>query len=198
MKSIIFSTEMIKAILEGRKTQTRRLIKRPQSQIKFEIENNIINELSKYNINDIVYVKEKYAIFENFQNTGKDKIIYEADQDNNNFEIKYKSPLFMPEKYSRLKLKIYDIKVEKLHEISDYDCLKEGIKIKINNRTKEKYQLFWDYEKNCFISELTGFTARPSYQTLFKSIYKKSFRRIWEKNPYVFVYDFVRIKNEMV
>lgn len=222
MKSIIFSSEMIKGILEGRKTQTRRVIKDNDLNIgdfiydgcstlddgkiyhfmEYLDENKNPTEKyynigkSKYNVNDIIYVKESFWIHP----TSNIPIIYKADCDLRSLQSRedlypdtpFKSPLFMPEKYSRIKLKIIGVDIQRLQDISPEDCIKEGIKVikkqplYVNNEDINQhlpivfYVDYMDSTKYCI-------TKRDSYKTLINSIHKKD---IWNENPFVFVYDF--------
>lgn len=210
MKSIIFSKEMITAILEGRKTQTRRVIKEPRLNNftdwdetrqgysfytppkKYSIRGYYKGEYGevflspKYFEDETIYVKEKYFPYDenlNLVHSNKE-VIYEADFESNKLDVKWKNPIFMPEKYSRIKLKITSIKVQKLKDISEDDCIKEGILYEKLNCRGVIYKNFYDYENKFYHLD---FDPKDSYRTLINSIYKKD---IWSENPFVFVYDF--------
>lgn len=122
-KPILFKPEMVRAIIGGRKTQTRRNIDKPKA---------------KYETNDYLYVKEPYTVLENFNDTGKDKIIFQADQDENKFQIKYKNPLFMPKKYSRILLKVNYVDIQKLQDITQDEAKKEGV------QNIASFRFLWD------------------------------------------------------
>lgn len=212
MKSIIFSKEMITAILEGRKSQTRRLIKEPRLNNFTDWDEtrqgySFYTPPKKYSIRG--YYKGEYGEVFLSPKYFEDEIIYVKepfffDTDDNSLYLKYensgigwsdcpwKSPLFMPEKYSRIKLKITGLKVQKLQDISEEDCFKEGIKryirqpyiindVDVCGHLPEVY--FENYINACEYC----ITAKDSYKTLINSIYKKD---IWSENPFVFVYDF--------
>lgn len=113
-KPIIFSREMVKALLEGRKTQTRRLIK-PQPHERNK---------SKYKVGDVLYVKEAW----NWSNSKKEEAIYKADyNDPAKGKGFWKSPIYMPKELSRIHLEITNIRVERLKDISEEDAKSEGI-----------------------------------------------------------------------
>ena len=105
----MFNTQMMQANLAGKKTVTRRC-----------------NTTLK--AGDVVYVKETYLL----RNNGN-SVVYKADLDS--MEAAgiagmyggWKSPLFMPEKYSRMKLEIVSVRHEELHKIDCADCVKEGV-----------------------------------------------------------------------
>jgi len=145
MKGILFRPEMIRAIIEGKKIQTRRVIK-PQP-IPFHPKNypwktwydfgsskpslrgcltlEEIPKHARYQVGEVVYIKEAWAV----RNDGKQimtKRVFEgitqaldlrefAKERNMPFpEIKFKSPLFMPESVAELFIKITDIRAERL------------------------------------------------------------------------------------
>ena len=104
------------------------------------------------------------------------------DENKEVFDIRYKSPLFMPEKFSRIKLKITGVRVERIQDISEEDSIKEGVK-RFDNGTYKNYSK----------ESLHNFTLpRNSYHSLINSIHKKN---IWKENPFVFVYDFEVLTN---
>lgn len=135
-KPIIFSREMVKALLEGRKTQTRRLIK-PQPHechngdliykddlIGSSVEGRRVcqeRNKSKYKVGDVLYVKEAW----NWSNSKKEEAIYKADyNDPAKGKGFWKSPIYMPKELSRIHLEITNIRVER---ISEEDAKSEGI-----------------------------------------------------------------------
>lgn len=103
MKQLLFKDEMVRQILAGKKTQTRRTHKK-----------------QKYFPGETVYVAETYRL-------GTDDIVfYKADYKTTLSCTKWKSKMFMPEKYSRIKLKITAAKKERICDISDSDAIAEG------------------------------------------------------------------------
>lgn len=162
MKGICFKEEMFKAIIDGTKTPTRRVIKPqpiideiiPTTNIKsglftykkaFYDEQQLINYASRYKVDEIVYLKEPYYAYGYWRKQGLTKkyktawvFVVIAPKD-----IKYlsnkpanilsgmsekigwykRNKLFMPEKYARYFIKIKDIKVEKLQDISGLDAV---------------------------------------------------------------------------
>lgn len=152
-RPIIFSALMVKAILEGRKNQTRRLVKLPPAPNHLgEWEQSTVGGKGTYldkamtkpapemvciwhtrtgeviccpfgSPGDHLWVKETFA---DFPFSGSD-IIYRADDNQPRYKGKWKSGRFMPRKYSRITLKITDIGVERLQDISEEDAKAEGI-----------------------------------------------------------------------
>jgi len=159
MKGILFKVEMVRAILDNRKKQTRRVIKR-----ECELDPRNL----KYQPGEIVYVKETYLIDE------VDGIYYRADaekmEDYDPSECKWKSAMFMPEKFSRIHLKITAVRVERLQEIDCNDAFAEG--------TPDKRTMQNNYD------------LRDCYHILWNSINKPPYS--WSDNPFVAVYIFER------
>ncbi|CBK95012.1 hypothetical protein ERE_32570 [Agathobacter rectalis M104/1] len=180
---ILFNMKMVRAILDGRKSCTRRIIK-PQPQGYFEVSEEplyIYDTDGKqgkitppYQPGDILYVRETwkqapngYYYYEDWQ---KDDI---ADV------TKWKPSIHMPKEAARIWLKVTDVRVERLQEITRLSVQKEGIEVD---------------PKECagkfdFITELFLL-----FQELWDSTIKKSDldRYGWDANPYVWVVEFER------
>ena len=174
MKPIIFSTEMVKAILDGRKTQTRRVIKpQPLSGLHngkyrydgiqdgvhaLELLDDGGNPTEKYYAcvkppyvpGDVLWVRETWCYL--YDLDGNDQIIegtgkyyYAADKElppysfylrddgtHRDFPI-WKPSIHMSKAAARIFLKVTDVSVERLQEISSRDCFREGIKVTVHN-----------------------------------------------------------------
>lgn len=164
MKSIIFQGWGVNAILEGRKTMTRRIMKPQPERIPshvFEmtpkrfrkseywwssaafqsmIPLNEIQSCSPFKPGDIVYVKEGWAVHGRWNNIKPRHIDAEraefrwfAIDGKERAELQkcgqWRSPLFMPEWASRIKLRITDVRAERLQEITEDDAKKEGVSL---------------------------------------------------------------------
>ena len=154
MKPIIFSTEMVKAILDGRKTQTRRIIK-PQPMLKlypnFEnkswhwkdchwLEGGIgfptsgIEDYSPYKPGDILWVRETWCEVPYETKCIKSgdgflcvpKKAYKADS-KIDFTGIWKSPIHIPKEAARIFLRVVGVEVERLQDISEEDAIAEGV-----------------------------------------------------------------------
>lgn len=143
---ILFSGEMVRAILEGRKTQTRRVLNpRPFLEKSDKGEwwclDRSRNGYGKTNscwrvggepfwtycpfgdCGDRLWVRETWAM-----NEPPSGAIYRADAEaHNGFPAKWKPSIFMPRQYSRISLEIAKIKVQRLQEISNEDARAEGV-----------------------------------------------------------------------
>lgn len=132
---IPFSTEMVQAILEGKKTMTRRIFK-DNPRVKSyngpvdlkEMYKNFqpyLLSFSKYGEhNDILWVRETFSPF-------GEGHIYKADAlpEFEDLDIKWRASMFLPKEAARIWLQITDITIERLQDITNEDALKEGIKV---------------------------------------------------------------------
>jgi len=198
MKPILFSKPMIQAILDGRKSQTRRVVKIPDGYdctadinpclvqdniIPFIGEpNNIKYAYPRYQVGDILYVRETWAITPDslclyrgnyrdgtFKDIPSETLIYRADFINDEPttpNIKWKPNIHMKKEASRIFLKVTDVRVERLQNISDYDAIKEGLGAHL--RPREAFVDLWD---SINAKRNTGIYA-------------------WKHNPWVWVYSF--------
>lgn len=147
VRPILFSGEMVRAILEGRKTQTRRKIK-PKDEPFLQDEKCII-DLSKTwgwvvkreiesrptrweilqqfkcpygKIGDILWVRETWN-----KDTDEDGEYIRYKADDYDSDWKWKPSIFMPREAARIFLKVTGIRVERLHNINTNDLKAEGV-----------------------------------------------------------------------
>lgn len=115
IKSIIFNTDMVRAILDGRKTVTRRVVKLPRCGY-FEHEPPRV--VPPYQSGDILYVRETWSpVF-----VHPKRYLYKADVDAGQGEgvglpIKWHPSIHMPKEAARIFLRVTDVRVEQLEEI---------------------------------------------------------------------------------
>ena len=196
-KPIIFSTEMVRAILEGRKTMTRRVVK-PQPNLVLNPPDDACAEVaefpvkSRYKPGNILWVRETWAkLNHNYKPDYNGNIfVYKADHITGNDGpdiIKWRSPIYMPREAARLFLKVKNIQLERLQYITEDDAEAEGaidwICQQHNNGT-------W------IDNAMRGAAcAKPkrAFALLWNSIYeKRGFG--WDQNPWVWVIEFERVK----
>jgi len=155
VKPIIFSTDMVKAILDGRKTQTRRVIKpqptvytsgsnissltwqkTPSSTIihtgqpSLDIIRQTLTELCPYGqVGGKLWVRETFWVDDELNAVLPVYIHYRADHHLEVIakSIKWRPSIFMPRWASRITLEITEIRVERVQEISYEDARAEGI-----------------------------------------------------------------------
>jgi hypothetical protein len=190
---ILYQTEMVKAILEGKKTKTRRSVKMPPDRIwshsnRFYGESGREYKCPYGKVGDVLWVRETWQHV-NIENDFKD-FVYKAsgglDWEMSNEDWKWKPSIFMPKSACRIFLDITDVKVERLQDISEEDAIKEGIQKHIGG-----YKT--NYRQPSAKSYLDGysFTAQEEFKTLW---YKINGPDSWNQNPFVWVISFKRIE----
>lgn len=234
---ILFSTEMVQAILDGRKTQTRRIVK-PQPIDNTEVDGNFFegnhtgfvkvdghpywqhqfaHEFCKYGTGDLLYVRETHYrrgqwVKNGLTKTGKQKWKFQAlsgivnfrYQDNPPIKVEkntfreigwYKrSSLFMPKQYSRIWLKVTEVRVERLQDISEADAIAEGIETLFPNDSPnhdpesfKNYTWHGDGGDDSF----SGYSSTDSAKASFTSLwFKINGAESWDANPWVWVISF--------
>lgn len=191
MKKIMFSDKygLTQAVLEGRKTQTRRIADTAGRLRDITVRQALeeVNKgraclfdegrplaLSAYKLGETIAIAQKYADLaydgEFFRLLGK--VIFEKGCYNKMF-VKAD---FMPHR-----IRITNIRVERLQDISEEDCLKEGIWRDANVGLKGTTYWYHGLANSSFR------TPQQAYASLINRISGKG---TWESNPYVFVYDF--------
>lgn len=204
VKPILFSTSMVQAILKGRKTQTRREVKFPFDWDGKTVYPNgsfglkygklgydgIINRLRpKYEVGTVLWVRETCQCVgydENYIDYKNGYWIYRADNPSirylETFEnFKWKPSIFMPKEACRLFLKVTDIRVERLQDISESDAIAEGVGAGFQMNAG-----YPDYEHIVNgVCTLTQDTAYASFISLWQKINGN-----WDENPFVWAYEF--------
>lgn len=210
MKKILFNDkyELTQAVLDGRKTMTRRAITCPrtfrgkwvagfnvhiqQSDRKIvdypcmydadEREFDGGQILPKYKVGEVVAIAQCYMDIDQFHRNGKNAAYLELlpglklypGWGNKMFVRSYLMPHH---------IRITNIKVERLQDISDEDCLKEGVVQKFDADGTPRYYVSWCKHTWAYATD----SAKDAYHFL---IDKVSGKGIWESNPYVWVYEF--------
>ncbi len=216
IKPILFNTEMVRAILDGRKTCTRRLVKflpGENSQWTGYIKDGLMlyngrNEpcIRKvpYQPGDIMYVRETWQYL--YELDGNEQIIegtgkyYYAATDTIPFDtyvdasgvtherVPWHPSIHMPKEAARIWLKVTDVRVERLQEITPKGAESEGVG-----------NLFYDdigYGEKNYGTEVDPEygIAKEQFAWLWESTIKKSDldRYGWDANPWVWVIEFER------
>ena len=210
MKKIMFNDKygLTQAVLKGRKTQTRRMLnptmffqrlktcegwsnedvrawKRACNRQLYETQGDMLQQMldyalssSRYKVGEEVAIAQKYADLaydgEFFRLLGK--VIFEKGCHNKMF-VKAD---FMPHR-----IRITNIRVERLQDISEEDCIAEGV-WRDNNVGLEGTTYWYHGLVNSSFR-----TAKEAYAALIDKISGKG---TWESNPWVFVYNFKLVK----
>jgi len=187
---ILFNTEMVRAILDGRKTCTRRICK--------DANECTVPDMEFYNADRRTYAVHNFAdkehteqlsiaertcpicpgdilyVRETWKKAPNGYYYYEDWQRNDIADVtKWKPSIHMPKEAARIWLKVTDVRVERLQEITEVQAQAEG----------------------CNSGLLTGAcTARGQFEDLWNSTDKKSDidRYGWDANSYVWVIEFER------
>ncbi len=199
MKSILFNGSMVQAIQEGRKTVTRRIVKpqpkeNTQVPLGFVCASGNTKDIGKfgwglhecggkcsyanppYQIGDILYVRETWkkdvSRFMYKANYSESEKFYQNGEE---VKIKWKPSIHMPKSAARIFLKVTDVKVERLQDITDEQAKAESF---------EKREGFLDYwDEMVYKNDKTRFKTECGQQ-LSKS------------NPWVWVIEFEKVDKE--
>ena len=190
-KPILFNTEMVRAILDGRKTQTRRVIRFPEGTTGHLPPSGAKDYIywpggikrAPYKPSDTLWVRETWKQY-TAGTAGPgliDGYLYKADepQDTSGMmvEDRWHPSIHMPRKAAKLFLQVINVHVEKLQEITDQDCFAEGV---------EDTGIDWP--------EL----PKAGFKNLWESTLKKTDLQKygWNANPWVWVISFKRIERD--
>lgn len=199
VKPILFNTQMVKAILEGRKTVTRRVIK-PQPdgpmyrKSPFDLSGFFVTHcgsvyMPPYQPGDILYVRETWQFFpcfdcvksmcdttpltyEDSDSVTEGCWIYKADYiESDQKRVCWHPSIHMPKEAARIFLRVKDVRVERLQDITEAGKTAEGM-----HAGWQHYNFY----------ELWDSTIKPADRTSYG----------WEANPWVWVVQFERISRK--
>ena len=190
IKPILFNTEMVRAILEGRKSCTRRICK--------DANEYTVPDMEFYNADRRTYAVHNFAdkehteqlsiaertcpicpgdilyVRETWKKAPNGYYYYEAWQRNDIADVtKWKPSIHMPKEAARIWLKVTDVRVERLQDMDKMDAVKEGIDTRLCINLNH---------------------ALAKFKKLWNSTVKKSDidRYGWDANSYVWVIEFER------
>lgn len=205
-RPILFSTDMVKANLEDRKTQTRRTRgldtanenpdlweKKGNDTIVHKEHGFIIDAANSHygKPGDLLWVKETWVRrvdffrdeWVDYKATGNGEVEWdEIDEDpwGNKVNVrkspKWKPSIHMPKVASRIWVMVEEIRVEQLQDISEENAIAEGVEY----AHKDDFRFFKDYTGRKYHLA----TARESFKTLWISINSEA---SWDANPWVWV-----------
>lgn len=212
-KQILFNTEMVKAILDGRKTQTRRVVNLKNNDLIFAgfvISSTAKNREGccafgkskecvlefikpKYKVGDVLWVREPAKVTEinDYQDCFTFKYLADNKEETLSYLDKWENedgmtvprwvencqgvPNGCIKEMARIFLKVTNVRVERLQDITRRDIWCEGIRVPCIGASlpMELYDKWL---------ELWNSTSKDGYK--------------WEDNPYVFVYEFERVEKQ--
>lgn len=183
-------------VLLGLKTQTRDVIKIQDERLDYLRGWNLdggfaefgrareapLRLYPKYYVGEVVAVAMSYkSIYERVAKTWEYAEEYKREHEN---LAGWNNKMFTNTKMPFTQIKITKIRFERLQDISDEDCMKEGI-IEHIAEIMPNYPPYTQY--CCGISEVYCDTPRQAFVSLIDNINGKG---TWESNPYVWAYDF--------
>ena len=217
-RPIIFSAPMVRAILDGRKTQTRQVVKpQPPHSCRYVMNGAASHALCfgpndecvpptgtsidhrlpcPYGVpGDRLWVRETW-------NTLPLRHVFYREGGEMHKDWKWRSPIHMPRWASRITLEITAVRVERLNEISAKDAVREGVGLpdecdhEIECSDPRNGATWTDLESNaaggCPWSSCH--CARDCFRELWDRINGK--RHPWSSNPWVWVLEFKRLETE--
>lgn len=215
IKPILFNTEMVRAILDGRKTCTRRLVRflpgeNPQwtgyirdGLMLYNGRNEPCIIKAPYQPGDILYVRETWEHFECWNCEGDERgncpnepqksvldktcgcYMYRATNEIRG-DARWHPSIHMPKEAARIWLKVTDVSVERLQSITEGGAVKEGIYVA---NCKDCNAPF-----GCDVCPDEGYNEIDEFVELWNSTIKKSDLDFygWDANPWVWVIEFER------
>ena len=200
IKPILFNTEMVQAILDGRKTCTRRIVKgaipddamwgytmfTPKGCISCRgvYADGYGEGFYKlpYQPGDILYVRETWC--KGSWMNEKERYYYKADD--NDFHCVWHPSIHMPKEAARIWLRVTDVRVERLQDITFDSCQNEGI--------------YDDYKT--YSEAYANNLRRAAYPKVFARLWNSTIKKTdigrydWDANPWVWVIEFERCEKQ--
>jgi hypothetical protein len=185
-RPILFSAEMVRAILKGRKTQTRRVMKPQPSTVDdagrwYRMKSGGESLMTSaypcpYGApGDTLWVRETWTQYPIELNPEPCDAWYKATSNGPPPPFKWRPSIHMPRWASRITLRITDIRVERLQDISEDDARAEGVSSEWDDYERYGQSEPYRYGFSALWSEINGPDA-------------------WDANPWVWVISFERVK----
>ena len=232
---ILFNTEMVRAILDGRKGCTRRLVKPQQfvGMLPDKCKNALPDEFLKekrmmfkpycdmtdselistaynspYQTGDILYVRETWCDDRQFtHDSTPGRYFYKASE---NGTFKWEPSIHMPKEAARIWLKVTDVRVEQLQDITEDEAKAEGMPGALDYPVAKIYcprcngigttdsinsSSLGHEEIDCRVCD----SFRKRFRNFWNAtIEKKDYTHGWDANPYVWVTEFERCEKPEV
>lgn len=232
IKPILFNTEMVRAILDGIKTCTRRVVRYKYSNTEMKIKKDkygarlieiqkdensdgstyqkllpFVEKEAQYQPGDILYVRETFAwcpcwdcgldttpdgcknpVIYDFKKKEHGCYMYRASCEDNEYpsDDTWHPSIHMPKEAARIFLKVTNVRVERLQEITDDGCIAEGVYPSPCRKCNATF--------GCDTCPDEGYHETDGFSELWNSTIKKSDldRYGWDANPWVWVIEFER------
>lgn len=200
MKKIMFNDRygLTQAVLDGRKTMTRRLINLCENDLHFmKISDRgeylfcsktaLDGAFPRYKVGEILAVAQSYHELNKSGYVAPRWCEHTCES-----SAGYENKMFVRADLMPHRIRITNIKVERLQDISDEDCLKEGLTIASVNNGQGNYGYHTEYNLVYYdnfgrTKIIGGRNVREAFADLIDRVCG---RGTWDINPYVFVYEF--------
>ena len=208
-RPILFSAPMVCALIDRKKTQTRRVIKNhPLVHAGFSDdfiklpENYVADDCPYGKVGDRLWVRETWGVnLRMVGNTPHEQVCFRATNpkavDNQWLKnpVKWKPSIHLKKCLARIELEIIDLRVERLMELSDQDAINEGLSKVSKDGKLYKYGIpdqdglpgtdnhGWEWQDWCV-------DPVEAFKRLWDSINGKHETKCWDANPWVWVIDF--------
>ena len=200
IKPILFNTEMVRAILDGRKTQMRMAIK--PVALGLEYEDGSPARLPPYQPEDVLWVRESFSIWQTGQIPDlRRNYLYKADFQGDPSKVVWRPSIHMPKEAARLFLRVTGVGVERLRDmtIKDVMCELGECEIVTDINENSTYKKFPPKKLTSTepIPELRSL-ERYGIALLMKEVWNTTIKSAdrdkygWDANPWVWKIEFER------
>lgn len=179
MKKIMFNDKfyLTQAVLNGNKTQTRRLLK---DNVSFDNWEETLKH-APYQVGEIIAIAQPYKDIVDESAELNDIILDNRAKPEIEFQAGWNNKMFVKAAFMPYHIRITNVRIERLQDISNEDCLKEGI-----------FKVWGTNVYGIVGKNLTSWiNPKDVYAYLINKISGKG---TWESNPFVWVYDFELLK----
>ncbi|MBJ6722399.1 hypothetical protein I2750_19555 [Bacillus sp. PR5] len=212
-RPILFSAPMIRAILDGRKTQTRRVLDAWCDEPPAFVEDGVVTAFDENDrpyrwprtnaVGDRLWVREAHYLTDDGD---YERAVYAADADDVRLHLsgveqlrachpnidwskheRLRPSIHMPRWASRITQIVTDVRVQRLQDISKADAIAEGIELV---KVTKQWGNHW---RNYGADGMTDRSAKYSFQTLWTIINGHKKMVSWNDNPWVTAYTFTPI-----
>ncbi|MBD8493874.1 hypothetical protein [Pseudomonas syringae] len=211
-KPILFSGPMVRAILEGRKTVTRRVVKVQPFDLSWSRRDHRFgyavgraengDEIDGFHAyttrsggdwsakctfgqpGDRLWVREAWAEINVAQAPGEKWIVYRECDNRTDYGGPWKPSIHMRRRDSRILLEVTAVRIERLQAITDEQAIAEGIDQDWLSDAQDRYDMVADH----------NFTGRPAAAGAFRYLWEGiNGADSWDCNPWVWVVEFKRV-----
>lgn len=206
-RPILMNGAMVRATLDGSKTQTRRIMK-PQPQIRPDSDGKhcwpakafqsmlTVEDLALAGYEgmagdacphgchgDGLWVREAFARTAVCQAPGQEWVVYREGDNRTDYGGPWKPSIHMPRSASRIMLAITNVRIERLQDISDADIEAEGIDMEALAEAQERYDV---------IAKDGNASGRPTLRSAWRALWEST-GGDWDANPWLWAISFVRV-----